>query len=231
VCGPLDDGGACIPGVPACSDGCDNDHDNRVDGDDLECTGALDNDESSFSTGIPGDNRDTVMQDCFFDGNSGSSDDGCEIHVCCLLGAANAASCPFGADQYDPATCTQPQALMCQNYCEALTPPGCDCFGCCTMCDPATNNCFDIITNPATAPLCDETAIVDPTKCPRCTKSTSCQTPCGGCVLCPGQDPSDLPANCTGGAECPAGHATCGADNTCPSGQFCANNCCIDGIP
>jgi hypothetical protein len=46
-----------------------------------------DNDESSFATGIPGDNIDTVNQDCFFDGNSGGGDDGCDIHVCCLLGA------------------------------------------------------------------------------------------------------------------------------------------------
>ena len=174
------------------------------------------------------------MQDCFFDGNSGSSDDdGCEIHVCCLLGASDVASCPIGADQYIPAECAQPQAQMCQTYCEALTPPGCDCFGCCTVCDPATNTCFNIITNPATAPNCDETSISDPTKCPRCSKSESCEVPCGGggCVLCPGQDPSDLPSTCTGGAECPAGQATCHADNACPSGQFCANNCCIDGIP
>ena len=35
----------------------------------------LDNDESSFATGIPGDNMDACKQDCFFDGNSGMGDD------------------------------------------------------------------------------------------------------------------------------------------------------------
>ena len=231
---PSCNAGTCLPGVPACSDGCDNDNDGRVDGDDVECTGALDNDESSFSTGIPGDNLDTVFQDCFFDGNSGvSPNEDCEIHVCCLLGAPDQASCPIGAAQYNPSECSQPQSTTCQNYCEALTPTGCDCFGCCTMCDPASNTCFDIIINPATAPQCDETAISDPAKCPRCVKTASCQSPCDIdlCVLCPGQDPSDLPITCGGSPACPRGKEECQVSAPCPAGKYCANNCCVDGIP
>jgi len=222
----------CVVGGPECNNCVDDDQDGQIDGFDIECTGGLDDDESSFATGIPGDNIDTVKQDCFFDGNSGSGNDGCDIHVCCLLGAADQASCPFGANQYDPATCDDPQSQQCTDVCGALTPPGCDCFGCCTVCDPVTNNCYDIITNPATAPNCDGSNIADPVACPRCTQNTACGTPCdpANCILCPGQSPDDLPASCTD-QVCPAGAQVCGTEVGCPTGQFCTNGCCIDGIP
>lgn len=222
----------CVPTGPQCNNCIDDDADGQVDGQDIECTGALDNDESSFATDIPGDNMDIVNQDCFFDGNSGAGDDGCEIHVCCLLGAPDQASCPFGANQYDPATCDDPQSQLCQDTCGALTPPGCDCFGCCTVCDPVTNNCYDIITNPATAPNCDATTISDPTACPRCTQVTDCGTPCdpAGCVLCPGQTVDDLPPECTE-QVCPGTSQVCGTEIPCPTGEFCTNGCCIAGIP
>jgi hypothetical protein len=222
----------CNPSGPQCNNCIDDDNDGQVDGFDIECTSALDNDESSFATGIPGDNMDTVNQDCFFDGDSGAGNDGCNIHVCCLLGAPDQASCPFGAQQYDPAECDDAQSQQCQEVCGSLTPPGCDCFGCCTICDPVTNECFDIITNPATAPNCDATTISDPNACPRCTKVTDCGTPCEptGCILCPGQTEEDLPPECTM-AECPKGQQVCSTEIACPTGQFCTNGCCIDGIP
>ena len=78
-------GGECEAGNSACNDCIDNDGDGQIDGFDTECTGPADNDESSFATGIPGDNRDAVKQDCFFDGNSGAGNDGCDIHVCLSL--------------------------------------------------------------------------------------------------------------------------------------------------
>ena len=50
-------GGGKIPiGMAQCSDGKDNDGDGKVDYNDPECVGPLDNDEGSFATGIPGDN-------------------------------------------------------------------------------------------------------------------------------------------------------------------------------
>src|SRR5690606_24551538 len=61
-------GGECMPGNPQCSNCIDDDGDGKIDGADIECSGSNDNDESSFATGIPGDNKDAVMQDCFFDG-------------------------------------------------------------------------------------------------------------------------------------------------------------------
>src|SRR5687767_2487028 len=49
-------------GPCACSDGLDNDDDGAIDVDDPECTGPTDNDEETFGTGIPGDNRDGAFQ-------------------------------------------------------------------------------------------------------------------------------------------------------------------------
>ena len=231
--------GMCTPGGTQCSDCIDNDGDGKIDGDDVECTGALDNDEGSFSTGIPGDNIDAVKQDCFFDGNSGAGDDRCNIHVCCLLGAHNKAECPIGANSYNVNDCppplgTTPLSPACIANCGHLTPPGCDCFGCCTECIPGTNpaQCYDIAINPTTSPGCNDTNIADPNVCKRCTKITTCgNTQCGGttCVLCPGQDPSTLPTSCNG-QQCPTGTTVCGANDSCPAATYCSNGCCIGVI-
>src|SRR5215468_9877432 len=94
--------GMCNPNGPQCSNCKDDDGDGKIDGFDLQCTGPNDNDESSFATGIPGDNKDPVEQDCFFDGNSGAGNDGCNVHVCCLLDAKSVADCPIGANRYNP---------------------------------------------------------------------------------------------------------------------------------
>lgn len=241
--GVLDGGGTpgCTPGATQCSNCIDDDGDGRIDGFDPQCTGAADNDEATFATGIPGDNMDAVNQDCFFDGDSGAGNDGCDIHVCCLLGAKTAAECPIGASKYDPNKCPPPIGTgtisqQCIDVCGKLTPAGCDCFGCCTICDPATNNCADIIINPNTSPDCTGDTINDPTKCLQCTKNDlcgggECSAEDGSCVLCPGQDPSDLPDTCTGNT-CPNGEQTCGGadDLMCPDTTFCSNGCCIGVI-
>ena len=89
------DGGGKIPvGSTQCSDGIDNDGDGSIDYDDPECVGPLDNDESSFATGIPGDNVDPCKQDCFFDGNSGMGDDGCQWQLKCDPSSVEA-KCPY----------------------------------------------------------------------------------------------------------------------------------------
>ena len=77
-----------------CSDGIDNDGDGLIDSADPECTGPADNDESSFATGIPGDNMDACKQDCFFDGNSGMGDDGCQWQLECDPRSTNT-RCPL----------------------------------------------------------------------------------------------------------------------------------------
>jgi hypothetical protein len=70
----------CGAGGCACNNGLDDDGDGLIDAADPECVGAMDNDESSFATGMPGDNRDPKWQDCFFDGNSGAGDDRLRDH-------------------------------------------------------------------------------------------------------------------------------------------------------
>lgn len=252
--------GECTPNGPyECSDCADNDMDGKIDGFDPECTGPQDDREDSFATGIPGDNIDATDQDCFFDGNSGQGNDGCNQHVCCLLQAkgatqqtpqeqlaADRAECArlapqANADKYTPAQCYQPFGMTpvptkCTMNCGPLTPPGCDCFGCCTVC--TEDGCRDIVLNPAVSPDCDQSNVTDPgpdgtdntgdEPCRRCVKSTCGNEECGGdtCILCPGQDPDTLPMECTGQA-CPDGIMPCEADGSCPQGQYCSTGCCI----
>lgn len=239
-----------------CNDGIDNDGDGLIDGLDPECTGPWDNDESSFATGIPGDNKDPKWQDCFFDGNSGAGDDGCRYGTDCLYGAT---------PQQDP-TCTVTQ--QCIDYCGALTPNGCDCFGCCTVqkSDGSSVDIFEVSS-------CSIANIDDTKACPRCTKNTQCQNTCGECELCPGKTAADLPASCTptttgsggtsgtggsgdtggtsgsGGASATGGTSSGGSDGNpppppsytcdggaqvcgpglaaCPSGFYCSLGCCL----
>jgi hypothetical protein len=227
--------GMCEAGGPQCSNCQDDDGDGFTDGFDPQCTGPSDNDERTFATGIPGDNKDAVDQDCFFDGDSGAGNDRCNIHVCCLLGAKTVEDCTIGQTRYDPRSCpppigNTPIAPDCIERCGALTPPGCDCFGCCTICDPINHDCHDILINPADSKGCGPTTLGDPTKCLTCTKITECgSTQCGGqtCILCPGQDPATLPQSCNGMTSCPDGRATCIEDGACPEGNYCSSGCCI----
>jgi hypothetical protein len=241
--------GTCTPGGPQCSNCIDDDGDGRIDGFDPECTGPFDNDESSFATGIPGDNKDAINQDCFFDGDSGAGNDGCNQHVCCLLGATTKAQCQTDligivnnpdveGNKYDVTKCFAPlgQATIpaqCVNVCGPITPPGCDCFGCCTVCEPGTSTCFDIAINSTTSPDCTPDTLSDPTKCKTCTKTIDCEGPqCGGttCVLCPGENPNDLDPSCNGTISCPAGMPSCPLGTGCPDQTYCASGCCIGVI-
>jgi hypothetical protein len=220
-----------ITGNTQCSDGIDNDGDGLIDGFDPECTGPLDNNESSFATGIPGDNIDPKWQDCFFDGNSGAGDDGCRYSTDCLTGklAQTAPDC----------TLTQ----HCIDYCMAYVPNGCDCFGCCTVYTNGTNP-VDIRIGTS----CSIEKISDQTACPRCTKSTQCGNNCGTCELCLGKTVQDLPASCapkpptdagtpvTGDAApppppptyvCEGGQPICSATQPCSGTGYCAQGCCL----
>ena len=232
----VNDAGQVLCGsVPCeCSDGIDNDLDGQIDGFDIECTGPFDNDESSFATGIPGDNRDPVWQDCFFDGNSGAGDDGCRYKTGCMTGDL-------------PQTHPDCQlSTRCVDFCAKYAPNGCDCFGCCEVYPEGQNSpIFVQIGN-----TCSDDKFDDPVACPQCVQNTQCGNPCGECELCGGKTVADLPASCStpkvdmgggpdmGGSDmggpggpgytCDNGEQVCSPTIKCAAAnEYCAQGCCI----
>jgi hypothetical protein len=230
-------------GMTECTDGVDNDGDGKIDGNDPECVSALDNDESSFATGIPGDNMDKCKQDCFFDGDSGAGNDGCNWDLGC-----DPNHDAYGCRAVTGGRCEMAQTMDCVTFCTQFTPNGCDCFGCCTVYD-ANGVGHDV----RLLPTCSVDKVNDPVACPPCQKVTSCDNPCDRCELCLGRDPSDLPPDCVGqpgdggvgdgggaadggggGLRCPPGQIACGPGgidpNQCPPNTFCVTGCCIPTI-
>ena len=230
-------GGSC-----ACGDGIDNDGDGVTDGFDAECTGAGDNDEGSFATGIPGDNMDPKWQDCFYDGNSGAGDDGCRYSTSCIDGSLEA----------DDPKCTVTQE--CLDFCKPRTPNGCDCFGCCTF--TLADGTMRSVKLEAG---CEEGSWDG---CTECVPAAECVNECGRCELCPGKEIADLPADCattppppsggsggsggvggssgtggTGGTTeppppytCDGGEQVCTGTSDCNSGYYCAFGCCQPAV-
>lgn len=212
-----------------CNDGVDNDEDGLVDGADPECTGPYDDDEGTFATGIPGDNKD-FCQDCFFDGNSGQGDDGCAYHTQCLYTGQppsnGGGSACFNCDVSE----------QCLDFCSPRTPNGCDCFGCCEVRTESgeTVNIF-------LAETCSLDKVGDETACPRCVPTDDCKNECGRCELCLGKTEADLPADCVAEPEpdsgtpppsytCDRGEQVCGESMPCPTGSYCQQGCCLTTV-
>ncbi len=214
----------CGNEVHACGDMLDNDGDGYFDLFDPECTGPCDDDEGSFNTGLPGDNIDCI-QDCFFDGNSGQGE-GCFWDLTC--DPANPGANIEGVNcEYDGSNACNnlphdPKA--CAAFCEPFVPPGCDCFGCCTVeLDDGTT--VDIFLN--SHPDC---ALDNLAACSTCTsQADECGHPCDpkGCELCFGQN--ELPPGCEQ-VDCPNGDA-CEVNEDCPTDYFCLNSCCYPPPP
>jgi len=208
------DGGVALCGgvACACNNGLDDDGDGAIDGNDPECTGPGDDDEDTFGTGIPGDNRDPNCQDCFFDGNSGSGDDKCRYATSCLTDGtptSGSGSC---------ATCEA--SLICIENCRPLVPDGCDCFGCCEVTKNDGSAVFVVLGSDCSLETIDD--------CQTCMQSTECVNECGRCELCPGKDPEDLPDDCGGEATCDDEGATpCESTPDCPADRYCSLGCCI----
>jgi hypothetical protein len=166
------DATGCVPADPPteCTNCLDDDRDGTADADDPECTGVYDLDESSYELGIP-DWCESVdgFDDCPFDDNTGSGDDGCRHHACCSL-----VECPASlADNFDPGACDP--SPQCVSSCAPLVDAECDCFGCCTVCDGAT--CRDILAVTCISPDCEYETFDDPQVCLACIKVESCPAP------------------------------------------------------
>jgi len=228
------DAAPCTPGTTQCSNCLDDDSDGTIDGADAECAGSLDNDEGTFATGIMGDNRDPYAQDCFFDGNSGAGQD-CAWHTCCLF--PDGACPPHIANHgngFDRARDCGDQSGACLGgACAELAPPGCDCFGCCTVCKDTT--CKDVLINPILYPSGTTCDYENLNNCYECIKNTQCGADeCNDnpddCVLCPGQDEADLPSTCSGAHVCPGDLVECDTNDQCGDGYYCSSGCCILSI-
>ena len=218
------------PGSTQCTDLQDNDGDGLTDSQDPECTGALDNDEGSFATGIPGDNMDECHQDCWFDGDSGSGNDGCRW----LLGCDPVAGAHYSCNLMDPSSnnCTRQQTQECIDFCSQYTPNGCDCFGCCDVFVGGT--LYTVLLSET----CSSQVITDTNLCVPCTKVPDCNNPCDPCEFCLGHVPEDgcTPAGSDGppAGGCPTGQNPCDPldpDMTgCTSTEFCLTGCCVPAI-
>lgn len=224
----------------ACGDCRDDDDDGFVDMEDPDCLGPCQNTEESFWGGIPGQNHPACEEDCYFDPDSGSGNDGCVwTHTCDPLEVAPAydpegSQCPYPTDPLSVAACTtlQTQPALCRAVCGPLTPNGCDCFGCCAFPGaptPVWVGSVDGLGNPT----CDMAHVGDPTRCRPCTQVESCLNTCEHCELCVGKQ--QLPADCPsdGGCatpSCPGGTPCSPCLAPCPAGEACITGCCVEPI-
>ena len=213
---PLCDNGGGEIVVCECADGMENDDPaDGIDAADPECAGPYDNDEGSFGTGIPGDNSDPFAQDCFFDGDSGGGNDNCRWDIRCT-------------DPPDGQHCNNNTTEGC-DFCRALTPNGCDCFGCCEV---FHDHDGDGTTEPDEGHFvriegdCTAAVLDDPALCAPCTPVADCQNPCDPCEECLGLPPDP---GCT--ETCPDGVVECDVDGSCPDGFGCVTGCCQPIIP
>jgi hypothetical protein len=246
----------CEVAAPQCNDGIDNDKDGKFDSLDPECVGPCDNDEGSFATGIAGDNIDACKQDCFFDGNSGMGDDGCDWNLKCDSANPGGTSCPYDASYKN---CPKAQSAKCVRNCQKLTPNGCDCFGCCAVTANGQTVNVMLVASCTTAKFGDAAA------CPRCTQNTACVNTCEKCEVCIGRPAPDASCGTTGGTggasgaggsagaggatgaggttgaggstggQCAAGVVSCGpggqvAATACGVGYYCQTGCCIQYV-
>jgi hypothetical protein len=235
VGGELDAGGPQAQGPRAmcgdklcqCDDGKENDKDGLIDGLDPECTAPFDDREETFATGRPRGGPN-ACQDCFWDGNTESDDDGCSRAPACLLeGTAMPMPRPMGP----PLSCDGCDAdATCVDGCRKYTPNGCDCFGCCDV-TQADGSTAQLVLGEE----CSLAVIADAKKCPPCIKSAQCENPCGRCELCLGKPMSELPADCEQAEEAPQhacddGSATCSESTPCAVDYYCVLGCCMPAL-
>ena len=244
----------CLGQTLMCGDCKDNDGDGKIDSQDPECLGPCDNTEGPILLpGVGGQIGVTCHVDCYFDDGNGMGQDSCWWdHQCDPLQPEKI--CPYKPQIIGSKFCPAVQDPACMSYCIPLTPNGCDCFGCCTFpqlagLGPNGTDAFVWIgaTDASKNGTCSFAAILDTTKCPRCTPVPGCYNACGKCELCIGK--TTLPPECFTApppktdagtaptvdagvpptAQCPGGEQPCGLPGqaACPSSYYCITGCCI----
>jgi hypothetical protein len=146
---------------------------------------------------------------------------------------------------YDPSFvgdlnyCPDVQPAACEDGCAAITPNGCDCFGCCTFPELSGGYVF-LGSQTAGEGTCTLADLNDPALCRPCTPAGSCLNTCERCEVCLGKP--TIPADCFpgsggtggsgGGDRCPIGKQACGlaGDEPCQPGSFCLTGCCTEII-
>jgi hypothetical protein len=243
--------GGCFPALCpdgnsyGCGDCMDNDGDGFVDYEDPECLGPCDGTEGPvLLTGTPGETGNQCGADCYFDRGNGSGSGECKWDRRCDPEE------PKDGCAYDESLigelnyCPDVQPENCEAGCGALTPNGCDCFGCCTFPELDGSYVFlgSFMGNEGTCTLDD---LANPELCRPCTPAGNCLNTCERCEICLGKP--TIPEDCfpgTGGAggmggvggmggngggeRCPAGKQACGlpGDEPCPASTYCLTGCC-----
>jgi len=208
----------CGNKVYQCGDTIDNDADGFIDLADPECISPCDDNEASFKTDLPGQNKD-CKGDCYFDANSGSGDDKCEWNLKCdPLNPGADIGCAYDPN-FDKCNLVMPQ--QCIDFCGPLVPNGCDCFGCCEIEGQfvylgGTDCSMDTLDT-----------------CATCSFFEGCNNPCESenCELCFGQTVDDLPEHCMGEPSCEEGVTSCASIDDCNAGEFCQTGCCVAIVP
>jgi hypothetical protein len=236
------------PHVCECGDGEDNDGDGRIDADDIHCFGPFDDDESSYATGIPGDNMGSKGDtECPFDGNSGPGNDG----VCCNPEDPSQNVTPNGCD--DRGCCEidvngngSGEHVYIRDDC--VFAPECGqegTHGCaCTTEADCDAGQFCVPDNDQGPNFCST--------CESCEPNTPCENPCecgeqcyGGFEQPPEEcggvnpDPDGSTEDGGGGQDggstqnCPSGVTECSSDSDCDmnANERCTNGCCYQVCP
>ncbi len=168
---------------------------------------------------------DACKQDCFFDGNSGAGDDGCNWQLKCDPQSVEP-KCPYESStptqHANECSVSASQSQTCVDKCRKLVPNGCDCFGCCLI--PGAPTPIRL------AATCTAADFGNPAKCPTCTQVTQCSNPCDHCEICIGKP--TLPAECTRHAgrrdrrpppppnDCGSDFVPCGPGTPTPVGRL-----------
>jgi hypothetical protein len=234
----------CQGHIYQCGDLVDNDGDGLIDSEDPECIGPCDNTEESYYGAIPGQSGSPCTADCYFDQDTGSGNDDCFWNHHCDPHEVPPNYYPehqlVSACAYNPttsipgtaATCAAlyaAQSHVCHDFCDPLTPNGCDCFGCCEL--PAGSGKYVWLGSEDGSRIgsCTSDAAGDPAKCAPCEPVPSCLNPCDPCELCIGK--RTVAPGCAETEQCAPGIKPCGlpSQGCCPHGQYCISGCCQAG--